>query len=64
MKFAYNVTGTDKVIVFDGAAGGLNVSENLAKLLVEKAPEVNERVNKELLPKWLKQRGIDPKEVL
>jgi hypothetical protein len=64
MEFAYNVTGTDKVLVFDGAAGGLNVSENLAKLLIEKAPEVNERVDKELLPKWLKQRGIDPKEVL
>ncbi|SDE19220.1 hypothetical protein [Sporomusa acidovorans] len=59
MKFAYNVTGTDQVIIFDGAMGGLNVSESLAKLLIEKAPLVSERVDKELLPKWLKQRGVD-----
>ncbi|MDK2801304.1 MAG: hypothetical protein PWQ70_2923, partial [Clostridiales bacterium] len=35
------------------------VSEPLAKFLLEKAPIVNERVEKELLPKWLRQRGIE-----
>ena len=59
MNFAYNVTGTDKVIVFDGAMGGLNCSESLADLLIEKAPIVSERVEKELLPKWFRQRGVD-----
>jgi hypothetical protein len=59
IEFAYKVTGTKNVIVFDGAIGGLNVSEPLAKFLLEKAPIVNERVEKELLPKWLRQRGID-----
>jgi len=60
MKFAYRTAGTDKVIVFDGAMGGLNVSEKLADLLIKKAPEVNRRVEEQLLPKWLKQRGMAP----
>ena len=29
MDFAYKTTGTDKVIIFDGAMGGLNCSESL-----------------------------------
>jgi hypothetical protein len=60
MKFAYHTAKTDKVIIFDGAAGGINVSESLAKLLKEKAPQVNKLVDEELLPKWLRQRGVDP----
>ena len=59
MEFAYKVTGTDKVMIFDGAMGGMNVSESLAKFLVEKAPEVSRLVDEELLPKWLRQRGVD-----
>lgn len=59
MNFAYRATGTDKVIIFDGAMAGMNVSESLAKLLIEKAPLVSEKVDKLLLPKWLKQRGVD-----
>lgn len=59
MNFAYNATGTDKVIIFDGAMAGMNVSESLARLLIEKAPQVSERVDKVLLPKWLRQRGVD-----
>ena len=59
MEFAYNTTGTDKVIIFDGAMGGLNCSESLAKLLIEQAPIVSEEVEKELMPKWFRQRGVD-----
>ncbi|QQO10944.1 hypothetical protein [Breznakiella homolactica] len=59
MDFAYKMAGTDKVIIFDGAMGGMNVSESLAKLLLEKAPEVSKEVNDVLLPKWLRQRGVD-----
>ncbi|RPJ40689.1 MAG: hypothetical protein EHM27_07585 [Deltaproteobacteria bacterium] len=61
MDFARRLTGTDQVIIFDGAAGGLNLSEPLAKRLEEAAPGVRERVDRELLPKWMKQRGIDLK---
>lgn len=60
MHFARQVTGTDKIIVFDGAAGGINVSNSLAALLRAKAPEISRRVDQELLPKWMRQRGIDP----
>ncbi|WP_338823536.1 hypothetical protein MHOCP_17300 [Moorella humiferrea] len=59
MEFAYKVTGTRKVIIFDGAMGGINVSEPMAELLLKKAPAVSERVENELLPKWLRQRGVD-----
>ncbi len=64
MHFAKQTAGTDKVIVFDGAAGGINVSASLAELLKERAPIINEKVDNELLPKWLRQRGIDPATAL
>jgi hypothetical protein len=58
MHFAYKVAKTDNVIIFDGAMGGINVSESLAELLVRKAPVVSARVDAELMPRWLKQRGV------
>ena len=61
MDFAYKVAGTDEVIIFDGAPGGFNVSTSLAKRLEAAAPRVSAKVEKELLPKWMKQRGIDLK---
>ena len=61
MHFAYKVAKTDNVIIFDGAMGGINVSESLAELLVRKAPEVAVRVDSELMPRWLKQRGVASK---
>lgn len=60
MDFAYKVTKTDQVILFDGAPGGFNLSPSLAERLERVAPEVSERVDNELLPKWMRQRGIDP----
>ncbi len=62
MEFAYKIAQTDKVIIFDGVYGAINVSKSLAEYLIEKAPEVDEEVEKKLLPKWLKQRGIPPEE--
>ncbi|NLH80937.1 MAG: hypothetical protein GX458_08865 [Phyllobacteriaceae bacterium] len=59
MRIARQATGTDKIIVFDGAVGGINVSEPLAELLVARAPAINEKVDRILLPKWLRQRGIE-----
>jgi hypothetical protein len=56
--------GTDKVIVFDGSYGSLNVSESMAQHLAELAPAADREVDEVLLPKWLKQRGIDPVGVL
>ena len=58
VEFAMKISGTDKIIIFDGAPGAINVSESLAEELVEMAPEVDRKVENELLPKWCKQRGI------
>ncbi len=60
MHFAYHAAKTDKVIIFDGAMGGINVSHSLADMLQAKAPAVAKRVDRELMPKWLKQRGVSP----
>jgi len=59
MNFARKVAGTEKILIFDGAPGGINLSKPLAEFLLSKAPEVGRRVENELLPKWLKQRGVD-----
>ena len=61
IHFAYRTAKTDKVIIFDGASGGINVSRSLAEHIEKVAPRVNERVNNALLPKWMRQRGIDTK---
>ena len=58
MDFAGKTTGTEKVLIFDGAPGGINLSPPLRDLLLAKAPEVNRRVEEVLIPKWLRQRGV------
>lgn len=63
IEFARKVAGTDKILIFDGAPGGINLSEPLVDLLMKAAPEVNRRVEQELMPKWLRQRGIALKAV-
>ena len=59
MAFAYETTGIDNVMIFDGAMGGLNVSSSLAEHLLKVAPSVCDRVEAKLIPKWLDQRDID-----
>jgi len=58
MNFAKKIAKTDNIIVFDGAEGGLNVSESLRDQLLSKADQVREEVEKILMPKWRKQRNI------
>ncbi|MCB2101040.1 MAG: hypothetical protein KDE22_09240 [Rhodobacterales bacterium] len=64
LDFAKRITGTDKVIAFDGAYGAITCSESLAELLIKQAPVADRRVEEELMPKWLRQRGFDPSEAL
>jgi len=52
------------VIVFDGSFGRITLSSSLAEQLISRAPEVDRRVEEQLMPKWLRQRGIDPEELL
>jgi len=44
--------------VFCGAVAGCNVSESLAEEMRRLAPEVSQEVDQFLMPRWLKQRGI------
>jgi len=50
-------------IVFDGSYGYINLSPAMGEFLVDRAPAVARKVDLELMPKWLKQRGIDPATV-
>ena len=50
---------TDKMIVFDGCYGTLTVSPSMAEFLLSRADAVSRRVDEELLPKWLRQRGLE-----
>jgi len=58
IRFAQKIAGTDKILIFDGAPEALNVSKSLAEYLIKKAPEIEEKMDKELIPKWCRQRGI------
>lgn len=58
VKFARRITGSENILAFDGARGGINVSEALAEQLRALAPQVTKEVDDILLPKWLGQRGI------
>jgi hypothetical protein len=64
IKFAKRLAQTDKVIAFDGAYGAITCSEPLAEHLIARAPVANQRVEGELMPKWLRQRGFDPAEAI
>ena len=50
---------TDKIIVFDGNYGAINLSPSMAEFLLERAPRVNKKVDEELMPMWLSQRGLN-----
>ena len=63
MRFAVRVGGTDKVIAFDGSFGNITASPSMAEFLIGKAAAVSRKVDEELLPMWLRQRGIDPEGV-
>ncbi|MGD0275373.1 MAG: hypothetical protein ABSB79_04850 [Syntrophales bacterium] len=63
MERAREISRTDKVIIFDGSFGCVNLSPSLAQYLIKKAPTVEADVEENLLPMWLKQRGIDPKQI-
>lgn len=63
MKMACQTAQTDRVIIFDGSYGNINLSPSLGEFLIEKAPEISQKVDEELLPKWLRQRGIDPNSI-
>ncbi len=58
IEFAARIADTDKILIFDGAPGAINVSTPLAEELVEKTFEVNKAVEQKSMPKWCRQRGM------
>jgi hypothetical protein len=63
MSAAIEMTGTDKIIVFDGSFGSINLSPSMRDFLLSRAPDISRKVDEHYLPLWLSQRGIDPKEI-
>jgi hypothetical protein len=58
VRFVSRVSGTSNILVFDGASSGFNMTEPLADLIKAKVSGIEEKVEKELLPKWCRQRGL------
>lgn len=59
IAFARKFAQTENILIFDGAVGGFNVSQPLADELYRLAPDLSRHVDEELMPLWLKQRGIE-----
>jgi hypothetical protein len=60
MNFAYRATGTPNVVIFDGAKEGINASTAMIDFFLDVAPAVEKEVERDLLPRWLRQRGLAP----
>jgi hypothetical protein len=52
--------GSNNLICFDGSYGAINLTPSMGEQLLANAPECSRLVDEELLPKYLKQRGLDP----
>jgi len=52
--------GSNNLMCFDGSYGAINLSPSMGEQLLANAPECSRLVDEELLPKYLKQRGLDP----
>ncbi len=57
--YADEISGGAGYLIFDGSFGFVNCSRSIAEEMIEKAPAIIEKVEKELYPKYLKQRGIE-----
>ena len=59
-QFAYHAAGTKNVIIFDGAREGINASNSPVDCWLDTAPKVAVEVERDLMPKWLRRRGLQP----
>lgn len=60
LQSACEKADTDKAVVFDGCYGSINLSPSMGEFLLEQASKVADKVDNELLPLWLAQRGLAP----
>lgn len=63
LAFACKAAQTSHVLIFDGAVGGFNLTEPLARFLRERAAGVEAIVEETLMPKWCRQRNLPYEEV-
>ena len=59
VEFAKKNSNGGGFIIFDGSFGFINVSRDVAEEMIRKAPEIAKKVDEELYPKYIKQRGIE-----
>jgi hypothetical protein len=52
--------GSNNLMCFDGSYGAINLTRSMGEQLLANAPECSRLVDEDLLPKYLKQRGLDP----
>ena len=55
---AQDKTGCENLFAFDSTPGVFRVNEPMANILLDAAPKAIERVEQELMPKWLRQRNL------
>ena len=55
---AQDKTGCENLFAFDSTPGVFRVNEPMANILLDAAPKAIQRVEQELMPKWLRQRNL------
>ena len=61
VEMSRQISGGDSFLVFDGSFGYVNCSRSMAEQLIAKAPAIQKKVEEELYPKYMKQRGFEIK---
>ena len=58
VEMAKEITGNDMMIAYDGSYGYINCTRSMAEELFRNAPIIQKKVDEELYPKYMEQRGL------
>lgn len=61
IEYTTEISNGAGYLIFDGSFGFVNCSRSIAEEMIEKAPAIIEKVDNELYPKYMKQRGLEIK---
>lgn len=59
VEIAKSITGNDKMIAYDGSYGYINCTRSAAEDLFANAPAISKKIDEELYPKYMAQRGLE-----
>ena len=59
VEIAKSITGNDKMIAYDGSYGYINCTRSAAEELFANAPAISKKIDEELYPKYMAQRGLE-----